>query len=43
MVDSENENFTHPHTRPDIFTIDKELKHVIITQISVPFDAHLDR
>ena len=31
MFDSEIEKFTHPHTRPDFFTIDKELKHVIIT------------
>ena len=43
MVESENEQFTHPHNRPDMFTIDKELKHVIITEISVPFDAHIDR
>ena len=43
MFDSENEQFTHPHTRPDICIIDKELQHVIITEISVPFDAHLDK
>ena len=43
MFESEDTQFTHPHTRPDIFTIDKDLKHVTITEIAVPFDAHLDR
>ena len=43
MVDSDNEQFTHAHTRPDIFAIDNVLKHVTIIEISIPFDAHLDR
>ena len=42
-VDSDNEQFTYAHTRPDIFTIDNELKQVTIIEISVSFDAHLDR
>ena len=40
---SDLENFINPHNRPDIFTIDQELKHVTITEVSVPFDAHLDK
>ena len=43
MFGSLNEHFTHPYTRPDIVIIDKELNHVILVEISVPFDAHLDK
>ena len=40
---SEKENFTCLHTRPDIIIINKETKEVQIVEISTPFDAFLDK
>ena len=31
----------HKHKRPDITIIDKQNKHAILVEVSVPFDAHI--
>ena len=42
MFESVEEEFTHSHARPHIVSINRDKKEVTITEISVPFDAHLD-
>ena len=42
MFGSVEEEFSHPHNKPDIVCIDRDKREVIITEVSVPFDAHLD-
>ena len=40
---SQKPTFDHPHNRPDIVCIDKKSRTVTIVEISVPFDAHIER
>jgi hypothetical protein len=39
---SQTNTFQNAHTRPDIVIIDHIQKQVKITEISVPFDCHID-
>ena len=40
-LNSAQAHFIHPNKRPDIVTIDRDAKTVTITEISIPFDAHM--
>ena len=41
LFDSAADTFRNKHTRPDIVVIDREQKTVMITEIAIPFDPHL--
>ena len=43
FVENQNDTFTTNHTRPDICLINYEEKNVKLIEISVPFDAHLQK
>ena len=38
-----NNTFITNNTRPDIVSIDNNNKHVIITEIAVPYDGHISK
>ena len=40
---SQKPTFDHPHNRPDIVCIDKKSRTATIVEISVPYDAHIEK
>ena len=42
LFHSSNISFETSSTRPDLTIIDEENRDVLLTQINVPFDAHID-
>ena len=40
---SQKATFDHPNNRPDIVCIDKKSRTATIVEISVPFDAHIEK
>ena len=43
MFNGQTDVFTHTHTKPDITVIDRQNKHVLLVEVSTPFDAHIPK